>query len=598
MKSKFLTWVSAVAAVALVSGILVVTANAHIGASHSPIETDAPDLLSTAVDGDDTVDFCFDEEVSDFNAAGDFHLVGYDSSTETTGDDAELDRDDENCVEVSFDDDRDVANYTVGWITDGAVSDRSGNDSTQNAADLEGTEATGGQGKTVAPNLEEFDVQSTSQEIDFIFDEQIECDNLQPGDDASNFGFYDDQGTEERGNDFTDCDEDDGTVTVEFDGTPDVDDAERVFYETENGTGDDVCEQDPASGSGCTDIESSEGDVDDYPDLDRIERTDDDEYTFFFDEDLDDTSCTAGEFHVYEEDGTDYTGTTCSEDNDNVEVSGFGVSDDSADNEVTLGAVEDGAVDDDDDGNPNTYGSAGIGSSDEGNGGTDAPDLEEVRPNATDELVEFVFDENIDDNFAFSAGDYALVDIDGDTTTGNDIDDAEENVVTVEFDEDEINDAVGGQIDDGAAEDFNGNESVEAAAGFGTASSPGSTTSGGSTATQTVTTTQPTTSAGPRTIRVNTTITIRYDAKPRRKAAFKGSLSARFEKCTTGRLVELHKNGAGTVGRDTSNLKGNWKVKKRNAHGTYFAKVLKKTYTRRNGDTIICKKDTSVEISV
>ena len=53
MRNRGMQWASVLFGVALVSGLLVVTANAHIGVSHSPIETDLPDLVSVEVASDD-----------------------------------------------------------------------------------------------------------------------------------------------------------------------------------------------------------------------------------------------------------------------------------------------------------------------------------------------------------------------------------------------------------------------------------------------------------------------------------------------------------------------------------------------------------------
>jgi len=562
----------------------MVSASAHIGASHSPIDTDQPDLLSVEVVDDGSATYCFDDVVTDFNAAGDFFLSGYDADTVAVGDDGDPDPDDENCILIDFDDDRDVSNFTIGFIAEGAAETRAGDESPANAAELEGSTATGGEGTTVAPNLTEWDA-SSSDEIDYTFDEQIDCDRAEAGDPAT-YGFYDEDAVLFEGTAVTDCDDDDGVVTVEF-AVGDVDDAVRVFVDENNGT-DENCEPDPESVDGCTSIEAEGDETDDSPDLESVERTDDDEWTFTFDEDLDDTSCDFTLFHVYKEDGTEETGTACDEDDDTVEVDFANLAEDSADSEFPLAAVEANAVDDDDDAAPNTIGDAAVADSGEAAGFTDAPDLEVVTVTDEDDgLVTYFFDEPIDDDFAFDENDFELVDQDGDTVGGNDIDDAEDDFVTVEFDSDDVLDAIGGAVLDDAAADWNGDLSEPAAAGFGSTS----------TSTTTTTTTSPTASTPPppSVVRVGTTLSIKYDRKPARKAAFKGAVRSRVHKCETGRQVELHRRKTGVVGRDMSNAKGKWKVRYPRARGKFFAEVLRKVFTRRDGATVICKSDSTVD---
>jgi hypothetical protein len=583
MRKSFLTTVAALGAVALVSGLLAVTASAHIGASHSPIDTDLPDLTSVERVSDDEADFCFDEVVTDFSAAGDFILSGYDADHIAVGDDADPDPDKDDCILVQFDEDRDVANFTIGYVLEGAAETRGGDGSTANAAELEGSTVEDTEGDTVAPNLLDWDA-SGSDEIEYTFDEQVNCDRAEAADPGT-WGFYDDDGNLEEGDGVTDCDDDDGTVTVEFTTGEDVDDAVRVYVSETQGEAEN-CEPAPVSTDGCTSVESDGDAVDDFPNLDSVERTDDDQWTFVFDEDIDETSCAMGLFHIYQEDGTELSGTACDEDTDEVEVT-FAVEDEVADSEFPLAAVDGGAVDDDDDGNPSTIGSASPADSGEEVGLTDAPDLEVVQGDVNDGIVSYFFDENVDDNFSFDENDFLIVDQDGDTISGDDIDDAEDNVVTVEFDGDDIDDAIGGAVEDDAAADFNGDLSEPAAAGFGTASTTtATTTSSGPSAS---------TPPPPSVIKAGTTLSIHYDRTPARRAAFKGSVKSRFHKCEIGRQIELHKKGTGVVGRDSSNRKGKWKVRYPRAQGQFFATVLRKVYTRADGVTVVCKKDSTLD---
>jgi len=98
--------------------------------------------------------------------------------------------------------------------------------------------------------------------------------------------------------------------------------------------------------------------------------------------------------------------------------------------------------------------------------------------------------------------------------------------------------------------------------------------------------------------RTNTNITIRWDESGH---AFKGSVGSNRKGCSRFRKVVLKKVKPGpnrTVGRDTSNRAGNWSVRKRRAHGNYYAVAKRKRYTNRFGRLIICLRDKSPTINV
>jgi len=489
MKSKFLAWVSAVSAVALVSGILIVSANAHIGASHSPISTTGPDLVSATADGTD-VQVCFDEEVSDVDDTGGlFNIVDYDSANNTAGDSADLGAADE-CVDVSFPIDRDSETFTVIEVENGAVEDRGGDENSRNSVEITGSIATGGDGKTVEPDLVSFD--ERTNDVRFNFDEELDCDDAEAND--TSFYAFDRDGNNDDG-DVAECDGD--HVDVTFTGV-DTSQIENVSVESNN-LGVDNCgvhADDPFSN--CSILEAVSGDVQDFPDLEDVERTDDDELTFSFDEDLDDTvALDPTDWYWYEEDGDlpdnandcDYdedNTVQCQWDEDSIQ--------DSQDSELPLGSVDYCAVESEITNDCNPPGSGGVGTSSEDTGLTDGPDLEEVRK-VTDALADFIFDETVDEDGVVDGNNTAfnVVDGEGRESAGTDIDDVNDNVVTVEFDEDDLAEAIGGDVEFGAADDFLDNESVDAAAGIGTAGSSGGTSPGGTATTTSSTTTTVTT---------------------------------------------------------------------------------------------------------
>jgi len=615
MKNKFLAVVSAISAVALVSGILVVTANAHIGASHSPYDTTGPDLVSATLDGRDGVTYCFDDDVAQEGTTGNYFISGYDSDGELFADDVDLGSTDE-CVDVTFD--TNTANDTIEDFTVAGVE--TGDDIENRAGDPgpegqqvvalddslapDSAEANSGT-STAAPDLVSFEVHDGADTISYFFDENLLCDG---GEDWTSFGFYDEDfddpntGTPnssdsapQYGDSIETCDGNE--LEVGFTGT-DVTEAEKVFMD-ESGNG---C---PAYDYwNCTDLQA-EGQVDGIPDLTDVERTDDDTWTYSFDEDIhDDTGDIDNtKFWLTAEDGSQTSATDCDADESNTVECSFDGDEysESLDSEFPGGSVDECAVVTDEDATTdqgcNTVGDAPAALSDEGSGNTDAPDLEECDlGDPADEVGMFSYDERVDEDATFNENDFWLLDKDGEfIADGVDMDDVEDAVVSIEFDEDDLTDAVACVSGDAAVADYYGNTSIETTVGAGTAESPTPSTSvvtSTSTSTSTVTTG---TGHTPVTRKIATNLTIRYD---RDAHAFKGSVGSSRKKCQTRRLVDLHKKGAGTEGSDRSNKKGNYLINKRNANGKFFTKVSKKVFTAKNGDTIVCKTDTSPTIKV
>jgi len=620
MKSKFLAWVSAASAVALVSGILVIAANASIGSSSSMLETDGIDLVSANVDGHD-VDYCFDQQIGrEPTDAGDFSLYGYDSddTSDAFGTSVDFDEDDENCVEVSFGAGIErEPNFTAAAVAEDAVETRGDVSNPAGTVDLGGSTAAGGEGITTNPNLVDFEARESADEIIYDLDEEIDCEEIDTtGDDDSNFGYYtsDPGPVQFQGTSIQECDDDTGEVTVGF-GAGNVDDVESVFIvDTTNDTNLNtaaagaICEEDPIGDFGCSELESINGDVEDAPDLTGVERTDDNEWTYSFDSDVDPDAGDIDEalFHLYEEDGFEYTPDTdeCNEDEGDTVVCNFdingdsrasvaGNSEDALDGEFPHAGVEECAVLDETSGDCNPVG-ADSPSGFEDSGFTDGPDLQRATFDATGETVTFFLDEPHNDDVDPDAGDFYVIDADMRTAQGTDVDDVEvdDNSISVEFDQDDIESAVGAGMDDEAAEDYLGNLSVEAAVGGGPSGTPASPSGSTATTTTTATTATTTTTRSPVTRRIPTTLTGHYGGK-----AFKGSVGSSRNQCVRGRLVTVKKRGK-TIGTDTSSSSGTWKVRKPRAKGRYKAHVARKVFTAANGDRIICLEDDSPSIRV
>jgi hypothetical protein len=75
-----------------------------------------------------------------------------------------------------------------------------------------------------------------------------------------------------------------------------------------------------------------------------------------------------------------------------------------------------------------------------------------------------------------------------------------------------------------------------------------------------------------------------------------GEVNSKANKCEKRRRVTLKyvgEYGPVTIGRDTTDRKGNWKVDKRlDERGLYYARVAKKA-TTIDGEDVTCKADAS-----
>ena len=584
MNQRFLKWTTVVGAIALVSGSVVLSANAHIGASHSPFTTEGPDIRTATIDGDD-ISFCFDEEVSAIpGAASAFQVEGYDSSAEVDGTSKNLGSADE-CVEIGFPHtatDEDLVVFTIASLDAGAVEDRSGNENIESSVALEGGTRADPESTTDAPNLIEFEVDDGSDRITYIFDQNVTC-----AVNGQNFGFYTaagnpDTATPGGGREdgqaaVVDCDPE-GEVEVQFDGTPGVNDADRVFVEEAA-----ICGVGVSAGK-CNAPEAEGGTTDD-PDLTGAERTDDDEWTWHFDEEVDTPVQT--NFFLVGPDGTlnPVTG-ACSVEDDTDVACTFPNLKDVADEEIALATVKDGGVTDDDaTAEANTIGDVTLNAAVSEEGLSDGPDLETCALDTTENIGTFQFDEPIEPKAGIVAATLDVFDADGNMSDGSSVEDAEEEEGTlqIEFDDDAIADAVGCHVDNDAVEDTTSNGSPRAAVGTGAAPSASPST----TTTTTTTTTTSTTTDQPREQSVSSTITIAVG-----RTGFEGVVRSRNAGCERRRQVTVKKRRAGNVGTDTTDRGGKWKIRKRVRRGTYYAVAARKVFTR--GDTtFICTKATS-----
>jgi hypothetical protein len=90
-----------------------------------------------------------------------------------------------------------------------------------------------------------------------------------------------------------------------------------------------------------------------------------------------------------------------------------------------------------------------------------------------------------------------------------------------------------------------------------------------------------------------TDVSIRYR---KRSKTFSGNLASQFSECESARQVQLKKVRRGpdkTAGNTSSSSTGSWSIKKRKAHGKYYAVALAKTLSTTAGDQIDCQRGRS-----
>jgi hypothetical protein len=105
-----------------------------------------------------------------------------------------------------------------------------------------------------------------------------------------------------------------------------------------------------------------------------------------------------------------------------------------------------------------------------------------------------------------------------------------------------------------------------------------------------------------------TTITIHYDAnghspsragQPRASGSgvFKGKVKSAAGRCRNSRKVKLVRVHHGVIGHTRSHG-GKWSIFHPNAHGTFYAKVLRKVFINSSGSQVTCLADKSPKVHV
>ncbi|MFN2544904.1 MAG: hypothetical protein ABR600_10125 [Actinomycetota bacterium] len=501
------------ALVALALIVPAMSSSAIIGASQSPITTQAPDLRSPINIVNATLkqaQFCFDQAPTvPAGTEANFHLTGYDDAITTFG--TTFTAVSGNCITVQFAGTREITYYTVGTVDWCTVFDQTNtycND--PDAALISGAAlgAGGPDGKTSGPDyVSSAVVSSSNTDINYTFDSKLDpaiCN-------AGLFGYYTSSGTRDTGASCSISGSSPNVARVTFAtflGTP-----ARMYVE-----GSAVFDQVDAFGTQDPNPFGSNTTGTAYSDLTSATRLDDTHVQYVFDKPTgggNATTCDGTDYFVFEEDATQYTGLGCvasSTASTNIATVTFpGTINFSTHETPTAGVQDDGDELD----QPATAGAAKLATSQESVGFMDSPDLESADFNASSEQVTYNWDERVDSSSAPLGpnSSYCITD-----STGGAAEDCGGNVVSV------FNDAAGkghtvvdftgssgapgpapvpfpnaiaAIVYPGAITDYPGNTNVEAAAGRPgtftpppTTSSPGPTTSATATATPTATPTK------------------------------------------------------------------------------------------------------------
>lgn len=449
--------------------------------------TDVPELIAAELgrvdEDDDTaiVRFIFDEPIDEDSInENDFVLYQYDATTVSSNDEARRSSADDRAVDVEFDAD-DVELATTAVALAGAVEDEDGNENIPGSAPLQSVDLAGGQ--TTRPDLVAVNLDGDDQEVEYVFDEDIETDVVTFA--VTDFILIvDPDGDGETDPQRLTADSytvDDDTVTASFtDATDDVyfgeeedeDDVVRAIV-LENTVQDAEAEEDNNLDQSMEMNEDTN-----TPTLEDVSiDAEEDEVTFSFSEDIS-ADPTASNFVLYDAKGNT-VGTPTFSSRDNNEVILSYAEDTFDDEEVVLAVVEDAAVTDDETDTNEGPQSFAVDGGTFAAGETIAPDLESS--SLAEDLDSFGevqgleltldFDEDVDDDDIDESG-FTGYEADGTDNTSIiasgdcDVDDEDESIVVCTIDEDEAEDIVVVVIEASAVEDEDNNGNYPVAVGL------------------------------------------------------------------------------------------------------------------------------------
>ncbi len=171
------------------------------------------------------VEYCFGAPINEVTGSSMFGLQGFDVANFAVAEQAELVEDDPNCVLASFASGTDVGSYTIGVVGNGVVQDRSNEVNVADSRTVTGGKEVRGSGGTSGPDLLRVGIDTTLDQVEYVFDEnELRGNAVSP--DA--FGYYTPNGERQVASRIVSVE--DSVVVAEFEGAgSQVDEAARFF---------------------------------------------------------------------------------------------------------------------------------------------------------------------------------------------------------------------------------------------------------------------------------------------------------------------------------------------------------------------------------
>jgi hypothetical protein len=381
----------------------------------------------------------FGRVVHEIRDAQGFTLKGFNVDTKAAAADARLVQGDPTSVLVGFAFGTDLSRYTLGSIETGAVEDEAGEANLPGSVPLEGSTVAGSQNLTDGPDLVSVRAINSLERVVYTYDEQID----EGAGDASRFGYYTADGMTVPATSFITAD--DNSITVGFDRQTE----DGVLFWAQSGAAKNL-----------RDIESSPGSVGTSttaPDLVSVSNViGQSQFDYTFDAPV--TDVAPEKFVVYAADGTAYKATGFARPSAEVvriaipEIHKFSAN-------MALAAADEGAVKVDDGSKvASTLGSRHIGST-SANGLTAGPYLTSVSMDDAVGQVRFVFDKPVSDDLTYDAANFMIMTPAGDLVRAGSMVEVTGNTILMNFDKNIVHAARGVVVNDGAVQDFQGQES-------------------------------------------------------------------------------------------------------------------------------------------
>jgi hypothetical protein len=388
-------------------------------------------------DEEEFVEFTFSGSVQTIEDEGGFFVAGFDPEVRVDATTVEIVEDDDNVVLVGFESGTDLSQFSVARVDASVV---------MNVADevnLPDTEALDGADPsfTSAPVLEDVeDIDETLNRATLVFNEDLDEDTAG---DASAFVYYTESGIEHEASEVISIEDD--RVIVEWDDADEVEDGVRF------GVDEDAVQDRQGIGN----LVGAIGDTTAAPDLTDASQESEGLWRFEFDESV--TPEEPSQFFLFAQNGEKFEGTDFTVEDDDTVLVAFPQVEDFAD-QVTYAAVGRDAVRSiTADSVENTVGATEIDADiDVEAGATAGPDLIDAEIDEDAGLVEFTFDQRIDDDEDVDADRFFIVTEAGELAEGRAVSSVDDDHVIVLFDETLLEAAAAAGVLDDAVGDEQG----------------------------------------------------------------------------------------------------------------------------------------------